>query len=82
MVYKIMVIKIDQRSKYAIEAQKILTEFGCYIQVRLGLHEATNEVCSTDGLIILEVRGDSSTLTKMLDKLNALEHVTAKIMEI
>jgi hypothetical protein len=82
MVYKIMVIKIDQRSKYAIEAQKILTEFGCHIQVRLGLHEATNEVCSTDGLIILEVRGESEILERMLAKLNALDNVTAKIMEI
>ena len=82
MTYKIMVIKIDQRSKYAIEAQKILTEYGCYIQVRLGLHEATAEICSTDGLIILEVRGEDKVLNEMMAKLNGLENVTAKIMEI
>ncbi len=82
MIYKIMVIKIDQRSKFAIEAQKILTEYGCHIQVRLGLHEATAEICSTDGLIILEVRGEKDILNEMMGKLNALENVTAKMMEI
>ncbi len=82
MVYKIMVIKIDQRSKYAVEAQKILTEYGCYIKVRLGLHEATVDVCSTDGLIILEVRGENEILDEMRTKLNNLDNVTAKIMEI
>jgi len=82
MTYKVILVKIDHRSVEAGKVQSILTEFGCNIKVRLGLHEVTDEFCANDGLIILEVQGDQVILDKMLQKLNQVEHVTAKMCEM
>ncbi len=35
----IMGIKLDNRTQTAIEFQQILTNYGCSIKTRLGLHE-------------------------------------------
>ncbi len=78
-MYKIVLIKIDRRANEAGKVQGILTEYGCNIKVRLGLHEVSKEFCANDGLIILEVEGDVS---EMLNKLNAIEYVKAQIVEI
>ena len=55
MTYKLMLIKIDHRSTEAVKVQSVLTKYGCNIKVRLGLHEVSNDFCSNDGLIVLEV---------------------------
>jgi hypothetical protein len=81
MTYKIVLIKIDQRSQEASLVQGILTEYGCNIKVRLGLHEASNEFCAQDGMVILQVEGKPEELNIMLDKLNVIEYVQAKLME-
>ena len=80
MTYKVILIKIDHRSTEAGKVQQILTEYGCSIKVRLGLHEVSKEFCANDGLIVLEVEG--SDLQEMMDKLNAINLVTAKMIEM
>jgi hypothetical protein len=81
MTYKIVLIKIDHRSQEAALVQGILTEYGCNIKVRLGLHEASNEFCAQDGMVILHVDGKPEELTAMLDKLNKVDYVQAQLME-
>jgi hypothetical protein len=81
MTYKIVLIKIDHRNQDASQVQGILTEYGCNIKVRLGLHEASNEFCAQDGMIILHAEGKTEELQIMLDKLNAIDYVQAKLME-
>jgi hypothetical protein len=81
MTYKIVLIKIDHRSQEAGLVQGILTEYGCNIKVRLGLHEASNEFCAQDGMVILHVDGKPEELTAMLDKLNKVDYVQAQLME-
>jgi hypothetical protein len=81
MNYKIVLIKIDHRSQEASLVQEILTEYGCNIKVRLGLHEASNEFCAQDGMVILHVEGRQEELSSMLEKLNAIDFVQAKLME-
>lgn len=81
MIYKIVLIKIDHRSQEAGLVQKVLTEFGCNIKVRLGLHEASNEFCAQDGMVILHVDGKHEELETMLNQLNQIDYVTAKLME-
>jgi len=81
MTYKIVLIKIDHRSQEAGLVQGILTEYGCNIKVRLGLHEASNEFCAQDGMVILHVDGKPEELTAMLDKLNKVDYVQAQMME-
>ena len=78
MKYKLILIKIDRRSTEAASVQSILTDYGCNIKVRLGLHEVSKEFCANDGLIILEVEGDKRKLNTIVKKLNALEYVTAQ----
>jgi len=81
MVYKIVLIKVDHRSQEAGLVQNILTEYGCNIKVRLGLHEASNEFCAQDGMIILHVDGNPDVLNTLLEKLNKVDYVQAKLME-
>ncbi len=82
MTYKIVLVKIDHRSTEAATIQNILTEFGCSIKVRLGLHEVSKEFCANDGLIVLEVDDSTDVLKEMLAKLNAVEHVQAQLVEM
>jgi len=74
-----MAVVIGHRSKNAPEVQKVLTKFGCMIKVRLGLHEAGN-VCSEEGLVILQLAGDSSEIKNFQEELNAIEGVRANTM--
>ncbi|MCB5270669.1 MAG: hypothetical protein LHW56_02370 [Candidatus Cloacimonetes bacterium] len=82
MIYKVVLIKIDHRASEATRVQGILTDFGCNIKTRLGLHEVSNEFCANDGLVVLEVEGEKDIIAQMIDKLNAIEHVTAKLIEM
>lgn len=82
MIYKVVLIKIDHRATEAVRVQGILTDFGCNIKTRLGLHEVSNEFCANDGLVVLEVEGEKDIVAQMIDKLNAIEHVTAKLIEM
>ncbi len=82
MIYKVILIKIDHRSVEAAKVQSILTEYGCNIKVRLGLHEVSKEVCANDGLIVLEVEGDKRKLNKIVSLLNKVEYVQAQLLEM
>ena len=82
MKYKVILIKIDHRSTEAVVVQNILTEYGCNIKVRLGLHEVSKEFCANDGLIVLEVEGDKRKLNTIVKKLNAVEYVEAQLIEM
>ncbi len=46
-MFSIMAIKISPRNEIAPKVQEILTRNGCIIKTRLGLHEATNDSCSS-----------------------------------
>ncbi len=46
-MFSIMAIKISPRNEIAPNVQEILTRNGCIIKTRLGLHEATNDSCSS-----------------------------------
>ncbi|PKN73080.1 MAG: hypothetical protein CVU50_04820 [Candidatus Cloacimonetes bacterium HGW-Cloacimonetes-3] len=82
MTYKVILVKIDHRSSEAGKVQSILTEYGCNIKVRLGLHEVSKEFCANDGLVVLEVEGKQEELTAMMDALNAVDYVQAKLIEM
>ncbi len=82
MTYKVILVKIDHRSTEASKVQGILTEFGCNIKVRLGLHEVSKEFCANDGLVVLEVEGKQEELSAMLDALNAVDYVQAQLIEM
>ena len=80
--YTLAAVKIGQREKSAIEVQKILTEFGCSIKIRLGLHDVPTDSCSPAGLLILQLVDTGENIAKFLDRLNDVEDVTAKSLVI
>ena len=82
MNYKLVAVKIEKRENDATEVQKLLTDFGCNIKVRLGLHDVPSDVCSPSGLIILEVVAEDSEVNDFVNKLNAVSSVVAKYITL
>ena len=79
----IMAIKIMPRGKTAPAVQSILTEYGCIIKTRLGIHEATTGSCSQTGLILLQLIGDDKEqINSLHDELNNIDGVVAKVLEL
>lgn len=78
----ILMILVDKRKEAAVTAQKILTEWGCLIKTRLGLHDGVLDKCSNSGLIICELVGEKDKIEEMTRKLNLLDGVAAKITEL
>jgi len=78
MNYKLVAIKMENRQISAVRVQNILTENGCLIKVRLGLHDIGSDICSAAGLILLEVHPENSQVDEMLTSLNRIEGVIAK----
>lgn len=48
-------VRLDNRTNTAVEFQRTLTNHGCIIKTRLGLHEVADNRCAPNGLILLEV---------------------------
>lgn len=71
----IMGIRLDNRTQTAVDFQKTLTDFGCIIKTRLGLHDVFENKCAPNGLILLEViDGDEAvTFEKELCKIEGIE---------
>ena len=73
----ILGVHVAQRTKNTAKVQKILTDYGCSIRTRIGLHEATGGVCSPSGLILLEVVSEAAGLSSAL---SSVPGVTVKKM--
>lgn len=72
----IMGIEIGHREEDALKVQKLLTDHGCSIKTRLGLHEAAGNQCSSSGLILLEFApGQDSEIAALEQELATLESV-------
>ncbi len=79
--HNIMAIVINHRTSNAPKFQEVLTKHGCSIKMRLGLHEAGN-VCSEEGLIILQLAGDKGDIKSLEDALNGMDGIKAKTLSI
>lgn len=78
----IMGIQINDRNSDALRVQELLTEYGCYIKTRLGLHDSGDGVCSTSGLVLLEFVDESEDKVAELEsKLLELINITVRRME-
>lgn len=80
MTKDFLLIVVNKRKKEAVTVQKILTEWGCFIKTRLGLHEDCLDNCSEIGTIILEVVGIKEKHEELMRKLNLLSGVTAQLV--
>lgn len=77
----IMGIQLHERMKDATKFQSLLSKYGCSIGTRLGLHTASKDNCSPDGLIIVEFIDDTDDEAAKFEKeVAAIENVTIKKM--
>jgi hypothetical protein len=75
-----MAILIDQRTDAALEVQKILTDKGCLISTRLGMHESSS--CEEEGMIILDLVGSAAEIAELQKALTKIDGVKVKSMRL
>ncbi len=73
-------VHITNRVKNVPSVQAVLTEFGCFIKTRLGLHDITNDSCSPNGLLIVELLGEDGKFEAFVRALKAIEGVDCQSM--
>ena len=66
MTTTIIGVNLENRLETALKFQKIITEFGCEIRTRIGLHPSMNNVCLNRGIVLLEVSGCAELLIEKL----------------
>ena len=65
----ILGIHVRGFAKSSGDIQKIFTEYGCHIRTRLGLHDVADDVCSPQGLILVEFIGGEALAGEMIAKI-------------
>jgi hypothetical protein len=75
----ILLILVNKRKETAVNVQKILTDWGCIIKTRLGIHDGVLKNCSNTGLIILELVGTADQRAQLSRKLKLLKGVDVKL---
>ena len=71
-------IRVNERSEAAPKVQELLTQNGCLIKTRLGLHEG----CAENGLILLQVCGEPDNILKLEQNLRSIPTVKVSSMSI
>ncbi len=73
-------IHMKDRINRAADFQKLLSNYGCNIKTRIGLHEVSENFCSPNGLILLELAGDPAECRKLIDELKHFEGLDIQTM--
>jgi len=76
----ILGVQVSNRAVNAGQVQKILSEFGCNIKTRLGLHQVDEKSCAISGVVILELFGKESEIQEMEKQLRAIEGIQVQKM--
>jgi hypothetical protein len=71
-------IRVSERSTAALAVQELLTQNGCLIKTRLGLHEG----CTEHGLILLQVCGEPEDILQLEQHLRSIPTVKVSSMSI
>ena len=74
----ILGVHVTSRATQVPSVQNLLTEYGCNIKTRIGLHHVDDKACSPRGLILLEMFGELAICRELKTKLSALEGVEVK----
>jgi hypothetical protein len=77
----ILGVHIHNRGENAALVQRVLTEYGCSIKTRLGLHEVGDGKCSTGGVLLLELVGDETRCRELAAQLDAIDGVDVQKIE-
>lgn len=77
---RILGIHVIDRIKEAGKTQAILTKHAGIIKTRLGFHEVSEEVCSRNGLIVLELKGTTDQWEVLESDLASIGGISVKQM--
>ena len=80
--YYVIGIRMDNRVGNSLNLQQALTRNGCKIKARLGLHEASEDACARDGLIVLQPCGEKEEVERLVRELNRIDGITAKLIDL
>lgn len=72
---------ITSRVKDVPVVQQILSEYGCNIRTRLGMHEVAGEYCAASGVVLLDMVGSPAEIDACQAKLTAVEGVQCQRLE-
>ncbi len=78
----VMAVKLDKRVQNATKVQEVLTQHGCLIQNRMGIHEANENACSDCGMIILTLLDKQDEITKLKSALEQIEGVKSALITL
>jgi len=78
--HHIVGVHITDRFVNAPLVQQALTEHGCNIKTRLGLHEVSEDLCSRGGILILELFGAEAECTALVDRLKGIDGIELQEM--
>jgi len=73
-----MSVLTNKRIQNVNDMQQVLTDSGCIIKTRLGIHDAGEDFCSNEGLIILHLIGSEDEISQLEEKLNDIPGIKAK----
>lgn len=82
MKKSVMLILIGNRKDTAVKVQQVLTAWGCLIKTRLGIHDGVLDDCSDEGLLILELIGKGEDKQEMVRKVELIQGVSVKLVEL
>ncbi|MCL2388765.1 MAG: hypothetical protein FWC85_00095 [Elusimicrobia bacterium] len=78
----ILIVTLAKRKETSVPVQEVLTNFGCIIKMRLGLHETYPNACTDKGIIILDVCGKKTEITKFINALKKIKGVKTKLVTV
>jgi len=77
---RILGINVLDRIKEAGRAQSVLSKYATSIKTRLGFHELSEDICSRNGFVILELTGKKSDWDQLENELNEIGGVNIQRM--
>jgi hypothetical protein len=78
--HHIVGVHITDRFANVPQVQQILTEHGCNIKTRLGLHEVSEDLCSRGGILILELWGPEHECAVLVNRLQGIDGIEVQEM--
>jgi len=69
----ILGVLLRKRVQSSESFQEIISRHGCIIKTRIGIHNVANNVCSPDGVILLDIIGDDAEIAALENDIKSIE---------
>lgn len=74
-------VLLNNRQNQALKFQEIITNHGCQIKTRIGLHHADENKCPVGGVILLDLIGADEEINALENDIKSLPGVQVQRME-